>query len=407
MIMTVQLSTVFSARKLHLIISCKMAPVLDLPVMTVLIPHIFCKGLKTWYRKDTGYEIRFYFTPYSQKSHGYEAITTFFCKSLPDHTRCYGKKTKRYQQRNQAARGNQCVLSNYIHADQSQDQEKLIRDCGKYKRSSFRNKHVLFWADIGNLKDAITRLMISIKFQSRRAFMKNATAFLSEGRESYTTVCCSLVKLPQKCWTAHPIYSKTLAQCLVSKGLHRTNLFCLFPEMSFLPRQVHLADYRISWIISPFIRIKVLYRSCFVYVTELSDILVCGLPGPHPMSLSPSDSSFNSHFHRLFWRAYSEIFRSFYECKECGGEPQDSPTYSSPFQLPAACQILINEKVASSYSCWFSLFLSGEFLNRIQSIEPTLSLFSMFFLTVVSEKCYWWWVSAPRAQLILNSVCQL
>lgn len=90
-------------------------------------------------------------------------------------------------------------MSNYIHADQSQDQEKLIRDCGKYKRSSFRNKHVLFWADIGNLKDAITRLMISIRFQSRRAFMKNATAFLSEGRESYTTVCCSLVKLPQKC----------------------------------------------------------------------------------------------------------------------------------------------------------------------------------------------------------------
>lgn len=88
MIMTVQLSTVFSARKLHLIISCKMAPVLDLPVMVVLIPHIFCKALKTSYRKDTGYEIRFYFTPYSQKSHGYEAIITFFCKSLPDHTRC-------------------------------------------------------------------------------------------------------------------------------------------------------------------------------------------------------------------------------------------------------------------------------------------------------------------------------
>lgn len=97
--------------------------------------------------------------------------------------------------------------------------------------------------------------------------------------------------------------------------------------------------------------------------------------------------SLNSHFHRHFWRAYSEIFRSFYECKECGGEPQDSPTYSSSFQLPAACQILINEKVASSYSCWFSLFLSGEFLNSVQSIETTLSLFLMLFFTAASEKC--------------------
>ena len=95
--------------------------------------------------------------------------------------------------------------------------------------------------------------------------------------------------------------------------------------------------------------------------------------------------SFNSHFLQCFWRAYSEIFRSFYECKECGGEPQDSPTYSSPFQLPAACQILINEKVARSYSCWFSLFLSGEFLNSVQRVEPIFSLLLMLFFTAVSE----------------------
>lgn len=88
--------------------------------------------------------------------------------------------------------------------------------------------------------------------------------------------------------------------------------------------------------------------------------------------------SFNSHFHLHFWWAYSEIFRSFYECKECSGEPQDSPTYNSPFQLPAACQILINEKVASSYSCWFSLFLSGEFLNRVQNTEPSLTVSPSF-----------------------------
>lgn len=59
---------------------------------------------------------------------------------------------------------------------------------------------------------------------------------------------------------------------------------------------------------------------------------------------------FNSHSHLHFWPTYSERFRRVYECQECGGEPQDSPTYSSPLQLPTACQILINEKVTRSYS---------------------------------------------------------
>lgn len=129
-------------------------------------------------------------------------------------------------------------------------------------------------------------------FQSVRAVMKSVTAFLWEGRERYTTACCSPAKLPQRCWIAHLLWPKPLPQCLGSEEWHRGNLFYLFPEMSFLPGRVHLADYSISWIILPFIRIKVLYRSCFVHVAKFSYIFICGLPGLHPISLSPSDNSF-------------------------------------------------------------------------------------------------------------------
>lgn len=47
MIMTSQLSTVLSARKCHLIIAHKMASVVDLSVVSLLIPHIPCKVLQT------------------------------------------------------------------------------------------------------------------------------------------------------------------------------------------------------------------------------------------------------------------------------------------------------------------------------------------------------------------------
>jgi len=47
MIMTGQLSTVLSARKCHLIIAHKMASVVDLPVMALLIPDMFCRALQT------------------------------------------------------------------------------------------------------------------------------------------------------------------------------------------------------------------------------------------------------------------------------------------------------------------------------------------------------------------------
>lgn len=129
-------------------------------------------------------------------------------------------------------------------------------------------------------------------FQRVRAVMKSVTAFPWEGWERYTTACCSPAKLPERCWIAHPLWPKPLTQCLGSEGWHRGNLFYLFPEMSCLPGRVRLAGYSISWIILPFIRIKVLYRSCFIHVTKFSYIFVCGLPGLPPISLSPSESSF-------------------------------------------------------------------------------------------------------------------
>lgn len=206
--------------------------------------------------------------------------------------------------------------------------------------------------------------------------MEIVTAFAWEGRERYISASCNPGKLPQRCWIAHLLWPKQLPQCLGSEGWHRGNLFYLFPKMNFLLGWVHLADHSISWIVLPFIRMEGFYRCSIVHVINFhifSSLYYLGYI--QYLCHLQTALSFNSHFHRHFWRAYSEIFRSFYECEECGGEPQDSPTYSSPFQLPAACQILINRKVARSYSCWFPLFLSGEFLSSMQSTEPALSPF--------------------------------
>lgn len=80
----------------------------------------------------------------------------------------------------------------------------------------------------------------------------------------------------------------------------------------------------------------------------------------------------NSQFYLHSSLTNSEIFCSFYEFKECGGEPQVSPTYSSSFYLPTPCQTVINEKVTVVIHFGFFLFPSRKFLNRIQIVEHTL-----------------------------------
>lgn len=202
--------------------------------------------------------------------------------------------------------------------------------------------------------------------------MKIVTAFAWEGRERYTTASCSPEKLPQRCWITHLLWPKPLPQCLRdgTEWINSTSfpkwISCLY---GFILQTIASLELYYLWI-------KGFNRSSFLHIINFhifSSLYYLGYI--QYLCHIQTALSFNSHFHRHFWQAYSEIFCSFHECEECGGEPQDSPTYSSTFQLPAACQILINRKVARSYSCLFPLFLSGEFLSSIQSIEPALSPF--------------------------------
>lgn len=95
-------------------------------------------------------------------------------------------------------------------------------------------------------------------------------------------------KAPTEMLNNSPTVAKTITPMF--GGWHRGNLFYLSPKINFLPGWVHLADYSISWIVLPsnerFLR-KFLH-TCH----KLSYIFIFVLPGLHPRSLSPSDSSF-------------------------------------------------------------------------------------------------------------------
>lgn len=221
---------------------------------------------------------------------------------------------------------------------------------------------------IRNLKATITRLVIS----ECESCHENCHSLCMRRLGKVHHSKLQPRKAPTEMLSNSPTVVKTITPSLRdgTEGIYCTSppkwIFCL---NGFILQTIACFELYYFWV-------KGFYRSSFIHVINFhifSSLYYLG--SIQYLCHLQTTLSFNSHFHRHFWRAYSEIFRSFYECEECGGEPQDSPTYSSPFQLPAACQILINGKVARSYSCWFPLFLSGEFLSSIQSIEPALSPF--------------------------------
>lgn len=218
------------------------------------------------------------------------------------------------------------------------------------------------------LKATITRLVIS----ECESCHENRHSLCLRGQGKVPHSKLQPRKAPTETLNNSPTVTKIITPMF--EGWDRGNLFYLFPKwLSWLDGFILQT---IASLESYYLWMKGFYRSSFLHVIDFhifSSLYYLGYI--QYLCHLQTALSFNSHFHRHFWRAYTEIFRRFFECEECGGEPQDSPTYSSPFQLPAACQILINRKVARSYSCWFPLFLSGEFLSSIQSVEPALSPF--------------------------------
>lgn len=95
-------------------------------------------------------------------------------------------------------------------------------------------------------------------------------------------------RTPTEMLNNSPTVTKTITPMF--EGWHRGNLFYLFHKMNFLPGWIHLAGYNISWIVLPLNKrfLDKFLPTCH----KLSYIFIFVLSGLHPISLSPSDSSF-------------------------------------------------------------------------------------------------------------------